>query len=98
MIGWVYEGEYGKEEKSELVQKTLGEYGHGEDVDAPLARRRLALINQQRPGQEQDANRRADARCQPLADLAPHYCNNNFYLLVLFLFSSIQFIQFKLDK
>lgn len=76
MIGRVDEHEHGIQQKAELVDQTLGEQGNGEDVDASLARRRLVLVDQQRPGQQEDADRRADARCQPLAHLAPHFCKH----------------------
>lgn len=69
------------------MQETLGKYGHGEDVDPAFARRRLTLVDEQWPRQKQDANRRADASRQPLANLAPHYCNNKntrFFMIVVF--------------
>ena len=68
------EREYRVEEESQLVGQALGEHGDGEDVDATLRRRRLVLVDEQRPREQEHADRRADARCQPLAHLASHFC------------------------
>jgi hypothetical protein len=73
----VDEGENRVEQEAQLVRKALGEYSHGEDVDAALRGFRLILVDEQGPGQQEDADRRADTRRQPLAHLASHACNTS---------------------